>query len=250
MHLTDDTILVTGGGSGIGAGLATALHRAGNRVVIAGRRRDALDAVAREHPGMTCYAVDLADPASVRTFAAEVVDRHPDLNVLVNNAGIMPFEDLTDPRTDVIQAVCATNLVGPLLLTAELLPTLRAAPRAAIVNVTSALGFVPMARMPTYCATKAALHSYTQSLRSQLRRTSVRVIEIPPPRVYTRGEPEDVDGLGVATFVDEALALMAAHPSDGEIKVAAARHLCDAASRGEYDEVYAAVNPDVERTTP
>lgn len=247
MRLTGNTIVVTGGGSGIGAGLAGALHRGGNRVVVAGRRREVLKAVAREHPGMEYISFDQADPESVDAFADEVVQRHPEVNVLVNNAGIMAVEDFATPDPGVTRAVCATNLVGPLLLTSRLLPMLRRQPRAAIVNVSSALAFVPAASLPTYSATKAAMHSYTESLRFQLRNSRIQVIEIPPPRVYTElGALDDALGLTVHTFVDETMSLLAAHPEGGEVVVDAARRLRFADHRGEYEKIYATVNPDIQ----
>ncbi|MGH3641672.1 MAG: SDR family oxidoreductase [Mycobacterium sp.] len=250
MRLTGNTILITGGGSGIGAGLAAALHEGGNRVVVAGRRRDALDAVVRAHPGMECLPLDQGDPDCVDAFADQIVRRHPELNVLVNNAGIMAAEDLSTPDLSTIRAVCATNLIGPLLLTSRLLPTLRRQPRAAIVNVSSALAFVPMASLPTYSATKAALHSYTESLRFQLRDSRIQVIEIPPPRVYTEtGAQDDAHGVAVTTFVDETMALLAEQPSASEIVVETARRLRFADRRGEYERVYTTVNPDIERGT-
>jgi uncharacterized oxidoreductase len=251
MRLTGNTILITGGGSGIGAGLAAALHDRGNRVIIAGRRREALDAVVRAHPGMASLPLDQSDPDGVDALTEQIVRCHPEVNVLVNNAGIMAAEDLSAPDRSLILAVCATNVIGPLLLTARLLPTLRRHPRAAIVNVSSALAFVPMAELPTYCATKAAMHSYTESLRLQLRDSNIQVIEIPPPRVYTEdGAQDDAHGVAVTTFVDETLALLAAHPSAPEIVVDAARLLRFADRRGEYEKVYATVNPVIEKGTP
>ncbi|MET0452964.1 MAG: SDR family NAD(P)-dependent oxidoreductase [Mycobacterium sp.] len=248
MRLTGNTILVTGGGSGIGAGLAAALHHGGNRVIIAGRRREALEAVVRAHPGMECLPFDQSDPECVDAFADEVVRRHPELNVLVNNAGIMAAEDLTTPDPRVIRAVCATNLIGPLLLTSRLLPTLRKRPRAAIVNVSSALAFVPMASLPTYSATKAAMHAYTESLRFQLRHSRIQVVEIPPPRVYTgadgAGGAGSAGGAHVDGFVAETMALMAAHPGADEVVVDAARFLRFAERRGDYEKAYATVNPE------
>lgn len=243
MQLTGNTILVTGGGSGIGAGLAGAFHRAGNQVVIAGRRRDALEAVANQYPGMTHLPLDLGNLACIDAFADELVRRHPDVNVLVNNAGIMAVEDLERSVPRVIRAVCSTNLIGPLLLVSRLLPTLKQHPRAAIVNVSSALAFVPKASMPTYSATKAALHSYTQSLRFQLQDSSIQVIEIPPPMVYTDNRPTDANGVGVDEFIDEVLYELASHPEAGEAVVSAARRLRFADRRGEYEKQFTAVNP-------
>ncbi|GAB7070029.1 SDR family oxidoreductase [Mycobacterium hodleri] len=251
MHWTDDTILITGGGSGIGAGLAAALHRAGNQVVIAGRRREALHAVARRHPGIAYLPLDQSDAGAVRTFADEVLKRHPRLNVLINNAGIVRTEDLHAPDPDVMGDVVSTNLLGPLLLTAHLLPALGRRPSAAIVNVTSSLAFVPKADLPTYCATKAAMHSYTESLRFQLRDSRIRVIEIPPPRVYTEEDAVDDDaGVGVDGFVRDVMSQLTSRSATREVVVDAAALLRFAERRGDYQEVYAKVNDKELKGTP
>ncbi|MBY8856770.1 SDR family NAD(P)-dependent oxidoreductase [Nocardia sp. CA2R105] len=246
MQLTGNTILVTGGGNGIGRGLATALHRMGNRVVIAGRRRAPLEAVTGANPGMRYLQLDQGDPEDVRRFTAEVTDRFPGLDVVINNAGISHVEDLATGDTETAQAIVEVNLLGPIRLTSELLPTLMSRPRAAILNVTSGLAFVPNASMPTYCATKAALHSYTQSLRFQLRDTAVQVIEIIPPRVRT----ELADGLDLDpdtmmplnSYVAETMSLLQAQPQATEIVVERVKPQW-LATRGEtYDRFYAAYN--------
>ena len=245
MRLTGNTVLVTGGGSGIGRGLAVALHEAGNRVVIAGRRIEALRAVADEHPGITCLELDQSNRHSIERFAGEVRRRHTDLNVLVNNAGMIAVEDLSDPDPDVASAVISTNLLGPVVLTSLLLPTLRAQRNPAIINVTSASAFVPLAFAPTYSATKAALHAYTESLRFQLQDSGVRVIEIAPPRVETdmEGPADDDYTMSVDDFIAETMSLLASRPDAAEVIVKAARGLREAERDGVYAEVFAAVNP-------
>ena len=187
MDLTNNTILITGGGSGIGRGLAEAFHALGNKVIIAGRRPQALEETTRANPGMASVALDINDPAAIRSFAAQVTKLYPSLNVLINNAGIARMEDLKDQPENVAnaEAMITTNVLGPIRLTAVLLPHLQKQPRATIINVTSGLGFVPLPVMPTYSATKAALHSYTESLRFQLKDTPVQVLEIIPPYVQT-----------------------------------------------------------------
>ena len=157
MNVRDNTILITGGASGIGRGLAEAFHGLGNQVIIAGRRQDALDEVTAANPGMESMRLDIADPADVAAFAAQATARFPSLNVLINNAGIMQPEDIvTAPNyLDVAERTIGTNLLGPIRLTAALLPHLRAQPRAAVLTVSSGLAFVPMAATPTYSATKA-----------------------------------------------------------------------------------------------
>lgn len=181
MKTSGNTILMTGGGSGIGEALAHRFHDRGDTVIIAGRRRDALEAAARGRDRIHVVTLDVEDGAAVDAFAAKVVADFPALNVLFNNAGIMRFEDLTRRRDlSDAEATLTTNLLGPIRLTNALIEHLTAQPDAAIVNVTSGLAFVPLVATPTYSATKAAIHSYTVSLRTQLA-GKVEVIELAPP---------------------------------------------------------------------
>jgi uncharacterized oxidoreductase len=244
MRLTDNTVLVTGGASGIGRGLAVALHQAGNRVVIAGRRVEALRAVADEHPGIGYLRLDQSDRQSIQRFVGEIQREYPELNVLVNNAGVMALEDLAAPDPDTASVVISTNLLGPIVLTSLLLPSLRTQPCGAIINVTSALAFVPLAFAPTYSATKAGLRSYTESLRFQLQDSRIQVIEIAPPRVETEmnGPVDDVHTMSVDDFIAETLSLLANRPEAGEVVVKASRGLRDAERNGVYAELFAAVN--------
>jgi uncharacterized oxidoreductase len=186
MKLTGNTIFITGGTSGIGRGLAEEFHKLGNEVIIGGRRKALLEEVAAANPGIQTIQLDIADPDSITAAAQELVVRFPSLNVLVNNAGIMPFDNAASVMDDaVIQKVVTTNLLGPIRMTSALIEHLKKQARATIINNTSVLGFVPLATNAVYCATKAALHSYTLSQRFMLRDTPVTVQEIAPPWVNT-----------------------------------------------------------------
>jgi uncharacterized oxidoreductase len=247
MQITDNTILITGGTSGIGLGLAQEFLRAGNRVIVAGRRPEALAEALAANPGLVGLRLDVTDPASIATAVAEVTRNHPGLNVLINNAGIMQAEALGGDQSHVAtaEATITTNLLGPIRLTAALLPHLRAQGRATVINVTSGLAFVPLALTPTYCATKAGLHSWTQSLRHQLRGTPVEVLELAPPMVQTElmpGQSADPRGMPLQDFLTETMALLAAQPTPEEICVERVGVLRQAEATGKHATVFAMIN--------
>jgi uncharacterized oxidoreductase len=248
MQMTGNTVLVTGGGTGIGRGLAEALHRLGNKVVIAGRRREPLQAVAEANPGIQILSLDQGDPADIRRFATELTDHYPDLNVVINNAGIQRVEDLTTSGPSTAEQTVAINLLGPIRLTAALLPSLLKKPRAAIVNVTSGLAFMPSALTPTYCATKAALHSYTQSLRFQLRGTAVQVIEVVPPQVQTALQGErgfDPRAMPLDEYITETMTLLQTQPQAEEILVERVKGFRFAERDGAFDKIYPTFNETI-----
>jgi uncharacterized oxidoreductase len=239
-----NTILVTGGTSGIGLALAEAWAADGNTVIIAGRRKALLDELSARH-GFAAFQADMSDPASIAQLASDVTAAHPALNVLVNNAGIMEAETLADADTRIAERTVATNLLGPIGLTAALLPHLMAQPRATVINVTSGLAFVPLTLTPTYSATKAALHSYTQSMRHQLRGTTVEVLELAPPAVRTDLMPrsrENPNAMDLDDFIAEVMGLLKTDPTPREILVQRVRFLRDAEAEGRFDAVFGMLN--------
>jgi uncharacterized oxidoreductase len=246
MNPSGNSILITGGGSGIGRGLAEALHKLGNHVIISGRRQSALDETTAANPGMQSLIVDIAEQGSVRSFAADITDQFPALNVLINNAGIMRAEKLLEQPDDLAdaEAIVATNLLGPIRLTAALLPHLQKQPSATIINVSSGLAVVPLAITPTYCATKAAIHSYSQSLRWQLRSTQIEVVEIIPPYVQTdlMDGAQDSRAMPLAEFIAETISLLTQQPTPSEITVERVKPLRTAAETGRYDAVFQGMN--------
>jgi uncharacterized oxidoreductase len=211
MKLSGNTIFITGGGSGIGRGLAEALHTLGNKVIVAGRRRSRLDTVIAANPGIEAVEVDIADPTSIDQVAARLIAEHPDLNVLINNAGIM-LPDAAAGRIDDAQMVAtiATNLMGPIRMTSALIEHLKGKPDAVVAYTSSVLGFVPLAATAVYSSTKAALHSYILSQRFMLRDKSVRVLEIAPPWVRTElmNSQQAEQAMPLEQFIEETIAVL------------------------------------------
>jgi uncharacterized oxidoreductase len=246
MKLTGNTILITGGGTGIGRGLAESFHKLGNQVIIAGRRRQALDATTQANPGMKSVTLDIEDAASIGAVAVQMAMEYPALNVLINNAGIMRAENLRAQQDDLadVEAMVRTNLLGPIRLTAALLRLLQKQVHSAIVNVSSGLAFMPLAMTPTYCATKAALHSYTQSLRYQLKETATEVVEVIPPYVATdlMNGASDPRAMPLDRYIAETMEIWKAQPGATEICVENVKRLRFAAESGEYDAVFTGLN--------
>src|SRR6202163_4431732 len=239
MKISGNTILITGGGSGIGRGLAEAFHALGNQVIISGRRKQALDETTAKNSGMASLSLDIEDPAKIRSFASQVAALYPKLNVLINNAGIMRVEKLQAQQDDLADAesTIATNLLGPIRLTAALLPLLQKQPHSTILNVSSGLAFVPLAPTATYCGTKAAIHSYTQSLRFQLRATTTEVLEIIPPYVATDllGGGSDPRAMPLDAYIAEVMQILKSQQSGKEICVERVKSLRFAAESGKYE---------------
>ena len=247
MRLTGNTILITGGTSGIGRALAEQFHRLDNQVIVAGRRQQKLDEITAANPGMHGMQLDVEDPAAINAFAADVRERFPELNVLINNAGIQKSQDLTATDSEILGArsVIQTNIVGTLLLTAALLPVLKQQPDSTIITTSSGLAFVPRNNFPVYCASKAFLHSWLQSLRFQLRETSVEVLELAPPYVRTEMIGADqAHAMPLAEFIAEVMQLLGdPHPPRGEILVARVKALRWAEKNGDYEQTFALLNP-------
>ncbi len=217
MELTGNTIVITGGTSGIGRELVQRLMERGNRVVTCGRRKDRLDELASRHAGLATFACDVTDEAQRRDFADWVRREHPSVNVLINNAGIQLLADLTKP-VDVarVRDEVETNLVAPVHFASLFTPMLSGKPRAAIVNISSGLAFCPLAFLPVYCATKAAVHSLSLSLRRQVRDLGISVFEVAPPAVdselgrerWSRAGATSHGGMPVPQFVAAMLSAL------------------------------------------
>jgi uncharacterized oxidoreductase len=242
MKTHGNTILITGAGSGIGRELARRFHDLGNTVIVAGRRREALDETIAGRAGMHAMTLDVEDPHAISAFAGRLLSHHPALNVLFNNAGVMRRENLTQSRDlrDAEETI-ATNLLGPIRLTNALIDHLVAAPDAAIINVSSGLAFVPHSGSATYSATKAAIHSYTVSLREQLK-NRVEVIELAPPAVQTELTPGQSTREGyqpLESFVDEVMTLFQRSPTPREVLVERVGALRWAERDGRVDQLVA-----------
>jgi len=244
MKMTGNTILVTGGNSGIGRGLAEAFHRLGNKVIITGRRRDTLDEVSAANPGIAGVTLDMGDADGIKAFAQTLVHEHPDLNAVIHSAGIMKHERLAEgpDYLETAEETIATNLLGPIRLTAALLPHLTGQKDAAILTVSSGLAFVPLASTPTYSATKSAIHAYSMAIRHQLKDTSVQVIEIAPPYVRTSlmGERQasDPNAMPLDEFIAEVIEILTGQPEAEEVIVERCRPLRYAAENGKVKDMF------------
>ncbi len=242
MRLTGNTIFITGGGSGIGQAFARRLHDLGNTVIIGGRNLKSLQETIGERDRMFAIELDVADPASITAAARQLVADHPDLNVLFNNAGVMRIEDIASAR-DLrdAEAIVVTNLLGPIRMTDALVDHLSGRPGAAVLNTSSGLGFVPLVSVPTYCATKAAIHAYTLSLRERLK-GKVEVIELIPPGVQTEltaGQSTREGMMPLDRFIDAVFELLGKVPTPEELVVEEARPFRNAEAQGKVGDAMA-----------
>jgi len=248
VNFSKATILITGGNSGIGRGLAEALAALGARIIITGRNKDRLDAVIAANPGMSGYQLDVTKVEDLKAFAAKLIVEQPDLNVVIHNAGILPYENILAERYDmgVVDDVISTNLLAPIRLTAELLPHLRSKEEAAIVTVSSGLAFVPLASASAYSASKAAIHSWSQSLRHELRSTNIKVVEIAPPLVATEltpGQSNNPHAMPLDSFISETVELLCADATPSEVLVQRVMPQRTAEQTGSFEKVFGMINP-------
>jgi uncharacterized oxidoreductase len=238
--------LITGGGSGIGRGLAEAFLKAGNQVIIAGRRKGLLDEVTAANPGMKSIVLDIENALSIQAVGQRLAKDFPSLNVVIQNAGIMRGEKLTQDHLADAEATITTNLLGPIRLTSSLLPLLIKQSKATIMTVTSGLAFVPLVFTPTYCATKAAMHSYSQSLRWQLSNSNVEVVELIPPYVQTEltgpHQKTDPRAMPLADFIAEVMQIIRDNPNATEICVERVKMLRLAAETGKLEQTFKGLN--------
>lgn len=246
MNISGNTIFIPGATSGIGLALAQRFQAAGNTVIIGGRRENLLEQLRQQH-GFDTVRIDTADAESIRTAAAEVIAKHPDLNVVIAMAGIMRAEDWHRPASFLAsaEATVTTNLLGPIRLIAAFIEHLQTRPDATIMTVTSGLAHTPLAFTPSYNATKAGIHMLSESIRLQLADTSVKVLELVPPLVATElmpGQSQDPNALPLDDFVDEVMQLIESQPDAREILVERVKFLRFGEVRGDYDQVVATLN--------
>jgi uncharacterized oxidoreductase len=250
MKTTGNTILITGGGTGIGEALAHRFHDLGNTVIIAGRRMQTLEKAIGDRRNMHALTLDMDDAANVATFAETLIAKFPNVNVLFNSAGIMRMEMTLDKARDLsdAEASITSNLLGPIRVTNALIEHLGRQSNAAIINVSSGLAFVPLVIAPTYSAIKAAIHSYTVSLRAVLK-GKIEVIELVPPAVQTDltpGQKTNERFVPLDTFADQVMTLFQQTPTPREILVKGVDFMRNAEAEGRFDATLAAINPFLE----
>ncbi len=242
MNLTSSTILITGGASGIGLALAQRLLKEGNTVIICGRREERLKQVKDKYPNIHFYRCDVSQESERVQLFQWVTGKFPNLNILINNAGIQrQIELVQNENWNQTQQEIAINFEAPVHLSTLFIPHLLKQQHPAMINVTSKLAFVPLTVVPVYCATKSALHSFTLSLRHQLAKTSIKVIEIMPPAVDT-----DLGGVGKHTFgvaVDEFANAVMERLIRGDVEIPyASSETLNQASHEVFDKIFKQMN--------
>ena len=250
MQMRSNTMFITGGSSGIGQGLAEAFHKLGNQVIISGRREKNLKQTCDSNPGMRYFVMDVTDPKSIHTVAARLLDEFPPLNCVFNNAGVQMYIDFSrgKPVDDAaLQAEINTNVLGVARIASAFVPHLVKQPHATLVNVSSGLAFVPLARFPVYCATKAAVHSFSVSLRRQLQDSGVKVVELIPPYVATElggaskpPTPGAPIPMPLDQFINETMQELATDAD--EIAIGPAKNLLAATVTDSFKKAFAGLN--------
>jgi uncharacterized oxidoreductase len=250
MQMTGNIILITGGTSGIGRALAEAFYDRGNRVIVTGRRQNLLDDIATGRPGIVGITLDLDDPTSLARLSSEIAARFPELNVVIANAGISRAEDMQSESWDAsdAEAIVTTNILGVIKVAAAFLPILKGRPNATFMATSSALAFLPRADFPTYCASKAFLHSWLTSVRHQLRAVPVEVLELSPPYVQTEltgaNQASDPRAMALSSYIAELMGMLERQDyAKGELLLEKDFARRWAERDGTYDAIFAAMNP-------
>jgi uncharacterized oxidoreductase len=235
-----NTVFIPGATSGIGLGLALRLQAQGTTVIVGGRRTELLERIRTEHPGIDTVTIDTTDPTSITAARDDLATRYPALDTLITMAGIMEPEDLRDPASlDVAERTVEVNLLGPIRLINAVLPGLLAQPAATVMTVSSGLAYVPLPATPTYNATKAAIHSWTESLRVQLTDSNVQVIELVPPATRTTlmNQQNSEVAMPLDDFLDEVMTLLKTDPKAEQILVERVKWQRNAVAEGRYEDV-------------
>lgn len=247
MNFSDKTVFIPGATSGIGLALALRLQRAGSTVIVGGRRPEALERIAAEHPELATARIDVADPHSILAARDLVIAEHPELDVVITMAGVMIAEDFRSSTfLETAEQTVTTNLLGTLRLISAFTEHLQSRPAAMLMTVSSGLAHVPLAHTPTYNATKAAIHLLTESIRLQFAGTSLQIVELVPPSVRTElmpGHSEEEHAMPLEEFADEVMSLLESQPDATELLVEYVKMLRFAEARGDYAQVVGALNP-------